>query len=91
MKERIDILVSEIKRHKALYYSGEAEISDAEFDALEAELRSLDPNHEILTEVGTAIKTGHWDKFSHLIPMGSLEKSKNIEEYSGWRSQKRSR
>ncbi len=48
----IDILASQIRRHRALYYGGEPEISDAEFDALEDRLRALSPEHEVLAEVG---------------------------------------
>lgn len=38
---RASELRAEIRRHSELYYNGEPEISDAEFDALEAELREL--------------------------------------------------
>ncbi len=36
---------AEIKRHQKLYYNGEPEISDEEFDALWDELESLDPGN----------------------------------------------
>ncbi|MBI2376243.1 MAG: NAD-dependent DNA ligase LigA [Deltaproteobacteria bacterium] len=41
-----------IRHHRELYYAGEPEISDAEFDALEDQLRALRPDHQVLAEVG---------------------------------------
>lgn len=38
--DRIDQLAQDLRRHKRLYYSGEPEISDAEYDALEDESRA---------------------------------------------------
>ena len=42
-----------IIKHKALYYQGHPEISDIEFDSLEAELKKLDPNNYSLSIVGS--------------------------------------
>lgn len=72
IKNRVVFLKSEIIRHKELYYSGKEEISDAEFDALEDELRRLDPDNQVLNVVGTA--TASSDKVSHATPMLSLSK-----------------
>ena len=42
-KNRIQELEKELLGHKELYYQGKAVISDEAFDALEAELKKLDP------------------------------------------------
>jgi len=47
-EERINYLVNEIKRHRYLYYNEQPEISDAKYDALEDELRKLDPGDSIM-------------------------------------------
>jgi DNA ligase (NAD+) len=51
----IDNLVKEIRHHRDLYNNGQPEISDSEFDALVAQLRENDPEHEALTEVGAPV------------------------------------
>lgn len=51
-------LASEVQRHRALYYAGSPEISDAEFDALEDRLRELAPEHPVLAEVGASTAGG---------------------------------
>lgn len=50
-----EALAAEITRHRALYYDGSPELSDAEFDALEDRLRQLDPEHPVLGEVGAPV------------------------------------
>mgnify|MGYP002743023925 CR=1 FL=1 len=49
--ERIQELEALIKRHQNLYYNAEPEISDADFDALWDELRSLDPRNTLFATV----------------------------------------
>jgi DNA ligase (NAD+) len=83
---RAEKLVAEIRKHRDLYYNGTPEISDADFDALEDQLRDLDPDHPVLAEVGAPAapeaESASGGGFSvaglptkrHKIPMGSLEK-----------------
>ncbi len=52
--DTVDLLAAQIRRHRDLYYQGQPEIPDAEFDALEDRLRQLAPDHPVLAEVGTA-------------------------------------
>ncbi len=54
---RTEQLADELRRHRELYYAGQPEISDEEFDALEDRLRELDPDHAALREVGAPVKT----------------------------------
>ncbi len=80
----IEDLSREIRRHRELYYNRAPEISDLEFDALEEKLRSLDPNHPVLAEVGASVTPARKSSVDlsvaglptkrHKIPMGSLEK-----------------
>ena len=80
--QRINELEKLITRYQASYYNGEGEISDAEFDALWDELKSLDPGNAILQKVGT--DSGNFEKIHHVMPMGSQEKAANPEQFLAW-------
>lgn len=79
---RIQELVSLIKKYQQSYYDGEGEISDAEFDKLWDELKSLDPQNTVLQKVGA--DSGNFAKVRHIMPMGSLEKAADPEQFSSW-------
>lgn len=84
IQEKIDLEFAVLK-HKQLYYSGKAEISDSEFDALEDNLRSLYPNSAVLDIVGfdssgDSIK----NKIAHKHPMKSLSKFTDKEKLLNW-------
>ncbi|MCK6590963.1 MAG: hypothetical protein L6Q76_25700, partial [Polyangiaceae bacterium] len=83
-KPRIDDLAERIERYRASYYAGHPEISDAAFDALEDELRELDPTHPVLAKVGSAALVTEWEKARHEIPMGSLNKAVSEDELRTW-------
>jgi DNA ligase (NAD+) len=80
---RIGELERLIKKHQDLYYNGQPELSDAEFDELWDELASLDPGNAIFVEVGADSADG-WPKARHLMPMGSQEKASNPEDFLAW-------
>ena len=87
--KKIEELAKKIKKYQNSYYSGEAEISDAEFDALWDELKKIAPEHKILQEIGSDISDqvvsgGIFEKVKHRIPMGSLEKAANPEQFLAW-------
>ena len=82
-KTRVDELEALIKKHQDLYYNGQPEISDAEFDGLWDELASLDPTNALLARVG-ADKADGWPKVAHAMPMGSQEKASNPEDFLAW-------
>ena len=75
-KDRILELEGEIRRHRELYYNQTPEISDAEFDALEAELRGLAPESVVLSEVGSGVdlSIAGLPTKAHQMPMNSLQK-----------------
>ncbi len=73
---RIQELEGQIRFHRDLYYNRQPVISDEEFDRLVDELRGLDPESPVLSEVGAPVVTeitGLPTK-RHKIPMGSLDK-----------------
>lgn len=80
IKEIEDLLTS---ARNAYYNSDSTILDDAEYDALENELRSLEPNHVLLKEVG-AEPNSHFPKVKHSIPMGSLHKVQNEEQWNEW-------
>lgn len=72
-----------IKHHQDLYYNGQPEISDADFDELWDELKTLNPGDSLLARVGADAVEG-WPKSRHLIPMGSQEKASAPEPFLEW-------
>jgi len=76
-------LRKQIRYHRNLYFNESApEITDAEYDALVAELEKISPDDPVLTEVGFAPSYGN--KVTHATVMGSLEKVKTKEELKAW-------
>ncbi|MFH8120468.1 MAG: BRCT domain-containing protein [Candidatus Aenigmatarchaeota archaeon] len=80
MKDRIKELEELISKYRESYYNGIPEISDYEYDKLEEELRSLDPNNPILSSVGFPVKRR---KIKTPTFLGSLNKvkSKDLDQY----------
>lgn len=78
-------LVAELQRYKDAYYNGAPLISDAAYDALEDKLRAADPKHAFFGTVGAPVRSvTEWPKARHAIPMGSLNKAVNEEEFRKW-------
>ena len=81
---KIELLADRLRTASAAYYSGgEPLISDAEYDSLEDALRKVAPDHPVFSEVGAPTSSG-WAKVSHPIPMGSLYKAQEEEEFREW-------
>ncbi|GMO55452.1 MAG: NAD-dependent DNA ligase LigA [Termitinemataceae bacterium] len=79
----INELEDKIKKYQDSYYNGEAEVSDAAFDALWDELKKINPDSLLLKKVG-ADSTDGFEKGAHIMPMGSQEKAANAEEFAAW-------
>jgi DNA ligase (NAD+) len=78
-------LAAEIERHNRLYFAeASPEISDAEFDRLVATLKRRAPEHPVLHKVGAAVEDAATDKVEHRVPMLSLDKCTNSEEFDFW-------
>ena len=71
-----------ILKHKALYYEGIPEISDQDYDKLEEELRVLNPNHPVLSLIGSVVTTS--DKIKHDTKMLSLDKTYSLVDLEKW-------
>lgn len=86
MSEReVQELVEQLQQAREAYYNDDPIMSDAEYDALEDELRELDPKNAFFKQVGAkAEKKTKWKKVKHGAPMGSLMKVQTQEEFDKW-------
>ena len=74
-----------LKAKHAYCYSGESVVGDAEFDALEDELRRLSPDDPVLAMVGAhAPADAMLTKARHAVPMGSQSKVNSEDEFRTW-------
>ncbi|MCY3411808.1 MAG: NAD-dependent DNA ligase LigA [Candidatus Heimdallarchaeota archaeon] len=76
-------LESMVIKHRRAYYDGQPVITDAQYDALEEELRELNPEHPVLYLVGS-----EGGKVEHNPPMLSCQKAKTMEEVEIWAREK---
>lgn len=84
---RIKYLEENIEAAKNCYYNtpDESTISDQAFDAWVQELRTLDPKNKLLSDVGAPLPaSSEWQKATHQIPMGSLDKVNTPEEFTNY-------
>ena len=94
-KDRIKEIADELLRAKYTYYNIKLPdgmqplvLSDKVYDAREAELKTLDPNHWVIKIVGAPQTQSEWQKAKHQIPMGSLNKVNSPTEMSSWAKDK---
>lgn len=74
-----------LKAKHAYYYSGEPIMSDAEYDALEDQLRQIAPDDPVLALVGLPVPADTMlTKARHSIPMGSQSKVNSEAEFMAW-------
>jgi DNA ligase (NAD+) len=90
-RQRHEWLRAEIERHRGLYYVDNApEITDAEYDALEAELRALEELHPELRSALSPVATvggapgAGLTAVRHRVPMLSLENAYTSDEAREW-------
>ncbi|SMF34076.1 NAD-dependent DNA ligase LigA [Pseudobacteriovorax antillogorgiicola] len=82
--DAVKSLADAIMRHKRLYYQGKPEISDADYDRLEDQLRQLAPEHPALEYVGSDAP-GVNRKVAHETPMLSLQKTYVLDDLISWK------
>ncbi len=70
--------------HKELYYKGKPEISDEAYDALERDLKRLDPENPVLDVIGSLFESST-DKVPHQRKMLSLDKTYEEKDLLKWR------
>lgn len=81
----IQNLVASLRKAKDAYYNHKPIMSDADYDALEEQLRKLDPSNKFFSEIGTAAPVGgSWPKVLHQAPMSSLNKVQVQNEFEAW-------
>lgn len=85
VEARIHELSEQVAYHKELYYNGEPEISDAEFDAIEHELQQLEADFPQFAtgaadQVGAPVSSTMFSPVRHKTPMLSLDKAHTDEE-----------
>lgn len=79
----IDKIVSRLVEANKAYRTGDAIMSDSEYDSLLEELRILDPENELLIKVGIEV-IDETRKVKLPITMASMNKIKTIEEIRQW-------
>jgi DNA ligase (NAD+) len=91
VRERIEHLRQEIRRHDRLYYvEARPEISDYAYDQLLAELRRLEEAHpELITAESPTQRVGgepldELEQVAHVVPMLSLDNTYSKQELRGW-------
>jgi DNA ligase (NAD+) len=74
-----------LKAKQAYYFGAEPIITDAQYDALEEELASLNPDDDVLKLVGAPVPPDAiLTKAEHRIHMGSQSKVNTVEEFHAW-------
>src|SRR6058998_4113631 len=98
VQQRLDELREQVDHHLHRYHVlDDPEISDAEYDRLFDELKTLEEEHPELIapdsptqRVGAPV-SGRFQKVQHLTPMGSLEKVTTDEALEKWAGDVRKR
>lgn len=81
--DAITRLAADLLTYKQSYYQGKPLVSDAAYDQLEEQLRTLAPDHPALSAVGTS-PTGKGNKVPHSTPMLSLQKVYDPSQLTKW-------
>ena len=77
-----------LKASDAYYNLSESIITDEEFDSLKDEFEKLYPDDPFLNTIGSEVaRSSEWEKATHKIPMGSLNKVMNEAEFNKWAEQ----
>lgn len=78
----INDIVAKLKAASDAYYNtGDAIMTDSEFDDLRDKLKSIDPNNPYFSEIGHPI---HRNEVKLIMHMGSQNKAKDESEFKAW-------
>ena len=88
IKELEYLIINAKKNYYASNDYTEIQMTDAEYDILEEELRQLDPTNKILKMVGFEDKVTSIDKVEHKVPMLSMDKAHTKEDIIKWYNDK---
>lgn len=80
---KIKELEQKINKARKDYYNGNSTVSDKIFDTWISELELLDPKNPEVIGIGSE-PVSIWEKYTHKIPMGSLNKSQTDVEIKEW-------
>src|SRR5579859_4368795 len=80
---RIKELEQKINCARNNYYNGVSDIPDKVYDAWIDELFQLDSKNLSVIGIGSE-PISNWEKYTHLVPMGSLNKCQNFDEFKTW-------
>jgi DNA ligase (NAD+) len=83
MNNKIKELKDKINQARINYYNKTSNISDVVYDAWIEELSILDPKNNLITDIG-AEPDSEWEKYTHKVTMGSLNKVNNFEHFNKW-------
>jgi DNA ligase (NAD+) len=90
-KREIEKLRGDLERHNRLYYEGQPEISDYDFDQILRRLQALEAEHPEYADpnsptqrVGGASMEGDFKTVIHDPPMLSIENSYTLDELRDW-------
>jgi len=84
-QQEIEELREELRKYRTAYYNLDPLVSDQVYDAKLERLRELSPgDFEVVTVGAAPPKLSVWEKVRHKIPMGSLSKVNNEEDFLDW-------
>lgn len=76
------------KKARESYYNLDPIMSDQEYDAITDLIKSIDPSNDEVIKVGAETPSHSvWEKTTHVIPMGSLNKVNSKSEFEKWAKQ----
>jgi len=85
MDEEAKRLSEELALYREAYYNLDPIVPDDIYDAKKARLKELAPEAPEVKAVGASPPSdSSWEKVKHEIPMGSLDKVNNVEEFDEW-------
>jgi len=83
--QKSEMIAKLLEASDAYYNKSNPIMTDGEYDKLFDEFKEKYPNDPFLKTIGSPIDpTSKWEKATHKIPMGSLNKVVNIDELRAW-------